>query len=987
MSDSFADLWASTTPSKPPTLASTSRPNTVPTSAQPVKQNPTYGKPDLFALLSSSSSNTPSGSATPRHATASGRSTPSMLGVQRSGSAASARGGGGGDAFSDLFAGSAAGANGAKNMTLAARLALEKQQQQQLNSGRSSSAGSGGGNNEVWVGLDSLGGLGAPNGNSPKVTAEDDNDWGLGDFGAGSKPTSSRVARSTTNPTEALWDIDDFPSTTTNSSTPSVPKTTNGTTQSTTLWDINEFTSPPRPPVPTSKATTQPTAKTLWDLDGFASPSPTPPSLHPTAPQPSRSSSSSNGKHKANATFQQTEQVNTPDEDFDFGTREDRGLLDLDDDDDLEDRGQRKGKDNRMLEDDDDILGMLSKPVEAVRASTRQKTPPPATSSQPPNATARPPPSPPPHILGQIVEMGFSVAQARKALSTTQDGMDVQAALESLLNGGGSNGSGEEREREFHPPPPQRRVPSSTRDESPSITTTPRRAAPKGYKERERERERLRMQRGENSANDSLSVTEIQLQADKLVSQASEIGLSVFSKASAFWKEGKGKVVRAYEERAGVGLGAGESARRGDGRPKWMTQEVVAPEEEEEDRTSFADRVGNVRDAQPSSSVVDDEQVDLFSSAPSNPKPTAAPQPPVTQSRTQKRTRTRNLPSATPDTLSTAHAHKTTGTQAFKLGQYAAASEAYGLAISVLPSYHLLLLPLYTNRALARLKTGEYAGAVDDCSSALSIITSGEGSSSASSSWTPGSEEEDPRVLERGNDGGWTHPQGLGVDLCDQYVKSLKRRALVLEGREKWEEAGRDWEVLAGMRVEWVGEKTKGEAVMGAGRCRRTTTSTSDTSGSATPAVKPRPKPRAKPPPTSTSSNSSTSTPAPSAALTALQSQNAQAEADLTLQYSLKDGIDARLSTWRKGKETNIRALLASLDAVLWAEVLRGVKVGGMAELVSPVQVKKAYVRAIGRVHPDKLNASNSTVEQRMLANGVFGTLNEAWIAFQAGQK
>lgn len=30
-----------------------------------------------------------------------------------------------------------------------------------------------------------------------------------------------------------------------------------------------------------------------------------------------------------------------------------------------------------------------------------------------------------------------------------------------------------------------------------------------------------------------------------------------------------------------------------------------------------------------------------------------------------------------------------------------------------------------------------------------------------------------------------------------------------------------------------------------------------------------------------------------------------------------------------------------------------------------------------------QLNAQNSTVEQRMLANGVFGTLNEAWIAFQ----
>ena len=584
---------------------------------------------------------------------------------------------------------------------------------------------------------------------------------------------------------------------------------------------------------------------------------------------------------------------------------------------------------------------------------TLTQTPPLAPSFQAPTQTpAQPPPSPPPHILGQIVEMGFSVAQARKALSTTKDGMDVQAALENLLNGGSAGSGSEERERESRPPPPQRRVPPPAHDEPPPAT---QRAAPKGYKERERER--MRMQRGENT-NDPVSITEIQLQADKLVSQASEIGLSVFSKATAFWKEGKGKVVRAYEERAvGVdaGVDVGESGRgkgRGDGRPKWMMNDVTM-EDEEVDK--FSDGVGDVRESSVrvlSTAVVDDE-VDLFSS--SSVKPTSTPQPPLTRTTTRTQTRTRsitpNLPTTTATTLSAAHTHKTTGTQAFKLGQYAAASDAYGLAISTLPPHHLLLLPLYTNRALAWLKTGEYASAAEDCSLALSIITAGE------SSWTPASESEDPRILERSkaNEGGWTHPQGLGVDLCDQYVKALKRRALALEGREKWRDAGRDWEVLAGMRVELVGENTRGEAIMGAGRCRRMCGT--DNSGSATPAaVKPHPKPKAKPTPTSSNFSTSTSTPAPSAALTALQIQTAQAEADLTLQHTLKDTIDARLSAWRKGKESNIRALLASLDVVLWAEVLHGVKVGGgMAELVSPAQVKKAYVRAIARVHPDKV--------------------------------
>jgi len=47
-----------------------------------------------------------------------------------------------------------------------------------------------------------------------------------------------------------------------------------------------------------------------------------------------------------------------------------------------------------------------------------------------------------------MVGMGFS--QARKTLSTTKDGMDVQATFEGLLNGGGGGS-----EETYHLPPPQ----------------------------------------------------------------------------------------------------------------------------------------------------------------------------------------------------------------------------------------------------------------------------------------------------------------------------------------------------------------------------------------------------------------------------------------------------------------------------------------------------------------------------------------------------
>ena len=130
------------------------------------------------------------------------------------------------------------------------------------------------------------------------------------------------------------------------------------------------------------------------------------------------------------------------------------------------------------------------------------------------------------------------------------------------------------------------------------------------------------------------------------------------------------------------------------------------------------------------------------------------------------------------------------------------------------------------------------------------------------------------------------------------------------------------------------------------------------------------------------------------------------------------DGVDARLSSWKNGKEENIRALLTNLDTVLWDEMVKSdraaVKVG-MHELVMPAQVKMRYMKVVARVHPDKarlvvfffglcffvifclplflflckmmavffclyflclplmLNPSNSTLEQRMITRGVFG--------------
>lgn len=58
---------------------------------------------------------------------------------------------------------------------------------------------------------------------------------------------------------------------------------------------------------------------------------------------------------------------------------------------------------------------------------------------------------------------------------------------------------------------------------------------------------------------------------------------------------------------------------------------------------------------------------------------------------------------------------------------------------------------------------------------------------------------------------------------------------------------------------------------------------------------------------------------------------------------------------WIEGKERNIRALLSTMHTVLWEGETRWKPVG-MADLVTPEQVKKVYRKAVLVVHPDKVS-------------------------------
>ncbi|KAG8917109.1 hypothetical protein FRC00_014025, partial [Tulasnella sp. 408] len=557
--------------------------------------------------------------------------------------------------------------------------------------------------------------------------------------------------------------------------------------------------------------------------------------------------------------------------------------------------------------------------------------------------------------------MGFSIQQARIALAATETGTDVEAAMEILLTQAAvkeedereiqqaSRGQEAEREREEA----ERRRRQQARRQGPSRANVP--AAPNGDGAGPRRRV------SGNQEGDPQALGGLADHADKVLTQASELGANLLGKANAFWKSAN----KAYEDRV---KSATPPASGGPSKPKWMTDAVEHDEPEPATRkdrqpkkqSSFRDDDGDghpedpvlpprpkpsssrrpEEPAQPPTAQRDVPTASLFASAgdapksyvsphrrkpqqPRAPAPSAAPAKPPTPTKPA-----RQYVTCAASVLSESSSHRTAGTAAYKLGQFANAEQSFSQAISVLPERHMGLVPLWNNRAMSRLKTGDGPGAVSDCTAVLELI---------GVDWKAGDDAADA---------GGAH--GAGVDLGEALIKAITRRAQAYEMNEKWDKAKEDWEKLAGIGNTWgpSGAKAKTEAFRGLDRCRKALApppppAQSTSAASSTPKPKATPKPR----PAAPSSG-------PSEATARLQAANRAAEADEAERYRLKDSIEARLLAWKGGKETNIRALIASLENVLWPE-LNWVKVG-MHELITEQQVKIRYMKAIAKVHPDK---------------------------------
>ena len=289
---------------------------------------------------------------------------------------------------------------------------------------------------------------------------------------------------------------------------------------------------------------------------------------------------------------------------------------------------------------------------------------------------------------------------------------------------------------------------------------------------------------------------------------------------------------------------------------------------------------------------------------PSPPTPRPTPRPP------------RQVPSLSPAALQTSTRHRLEGTAHFKRGDYAAAHESYASSLSAIPSSHPLAIILLTNHALTSLKTGEPKKAIEDADQAIALIgpSLGQGETIAVVNES-GAEEQ--------------------RDMKDLYGKALSRKAEALEQMERWSDAATVWQRCVEANV------NGSTAIAGRQRCQKALAP----KPKATPRpVKPRPRPSAM---------SDLAPQKDSAAVERLRAANQAAEREDEEKFAISERVEANVGAWRDGKRDNLRALLGSLDQVLWEG--SGWKKVGLHELVMANKVKIVYMKAIAKTHPDKV--------------------------------
>jgi hypothetical protein len=659
-------------------------------------------------------------------------------------------------------------------------------------------------------------------------------------------------------------------------------------------------------------------------------------------------------------------------------------------------------------DDDDDFLGDLGKPVEEVRRKVEAAQPKQSglepgkpiedsdsDSDSGPEAPAVPRRSgrdePFDKAVAELVEMGFTAEKARIGLTESGAGLNVQAAVSYLLDDAHRTArqnqtpmdSPAERSRPREDPGRSRQGagPAWMRDDNPDLpprrdTTSPpggdfqQKAAAMGssffktanslWKQGQKQVQKavadFNQEGGDpnqpkwmrEAAQDR---QQQQRQREKAASQVTDEAMMLEAggrpdrhapgSSRAPQHSGPSRPSASREHSTGLPMRTSSPSA---GTPKWQQSQPpldararlnkqVLEEQSAQAYVSPARRKKASPQPPPQAQPPAEPEVDLFStqaSPASRPQPQRPAQASPASSRqaSQPASRiitlrppapVRQIPNVSPAAIQASTRLRLDGTAHFKRGDYDAAHTAYSSSLNGIPDTHPLRIVLLTNRSLTALKTGSPKQAVDDADTAITIIgpSRGEGEKVALG-------------------------DGEHRDMKDLYGKALSRKAEALEQMEKWSDASTVWQlcVEAG-----VGGAT---ATAGRQRCQK----------ALAPKPKVNPKPAAARPRPKPSAVSDLAPQKSSEAVQRLREANKAAEAADDEKFALSEKVDARLSAWRDGKKDNLRALIGSLDQVLWKN--SGWKKVGLHELVMANRVKIHYMKAVAKTHPDKVSPYTS---------------------------
>ncbi|KAI9887386.1 MAG: hypothetical protein M1823_000811 [Watsoniomyces obsoletus] len=629
--------------------------------------------------------------------------------------------------------------------------------------------------------------------------------------------------------------------------------------------------------------------------------------------------------------------------------------------------------------DDDDVLGVLGKPVDEFRSEKSKKP-----NTEISESRSKKGASEQDNAVAELVDMGFSAGKAREALSSTQSGTDVQAAVGWLLDAAHreakhskqvSSAPGRRENGDGMMPPA---------GDSPALDVRPA----------------WMREKGSTSTSGRQSKESSSNTGDKDITQAAtEIGATLFKSANTFWKTGKKKVQKAVTELQQDGNST---------QPKWMVdaqrhqaqdEGVIVPEgrrqstpqenrapknsipavnvteealmlegdqprprrrektrakevldptlqhqqemkreqvrpvsrEVESSRQRFQQTTVTVSRSQQDSqfkpsltkTVIEEQSAQAYVSPARRKKPSSRPaeaqhqeRPPVsaplgTSSNgpskpaspairqpvslpARPKPPTRTIPAVSPAVLSSSATNRHKGSESFKRGDYSGAHTFYSNALSGLPSEHPITIVILCNRSLVNLKNGDPKAAVADAEAALRVIGPSQGDGES--------------ITLHDNDGEHTK------NMREFYSKAMIRRAEGLEQMEKWSEAATAWREAV---ESGAGGST---SIQARDRCERAAGKTTKVSSAAAPIpTKPKPtNPRSatataktrQPLPPPSQAVSRTSIARSNEAVQKLRQANQLADRTDEEKFALSDHVDARIKTWKEGKQDNIRALL-----------------------------------------------------------------------------